>query len=155
MPVLSLKKKKIISSFTKLIAPHNIRICSVRVWVRSNINEAIRKTRINTLSLSYRTQHFPRFSHALTGILSLPRKITEFLPIDIFASQYMSLITLAKTLVGFSKWKHSLYVSKVWHTLAFKCLLGSIIYTALSLNCKSLKKTISQRNCKSRCWKRY
>jgi len=31
-----------------------------------------------------------------------------------------------------------MYVSKAWHTLAFKCLLGSIIYTAL--NCKALQK---------------
>lgn len=38
-----------------------------------------------------------------------------------------------------------MYVSKAWHTLAFKCLLGSIIYTALSLNCKALQKKISEK----------
>jgi len=44
-----------------------------------------------------------------------------------------------------------MYVSKAWHTLAFKCLLGSIIYTAL--NCKALqKKKKSQRKWKFRCW---
>lgn len=37
-----------------------------------------------------------------------------------------------------------MYVSKAWHTLVLKCLLGSLRYTALPLTCKALQKYLME-----------